>query len=264
MSFLIYLFRDLSDTSQVKTFPVFHSACGTSSSLVTATYPSASMLMSFFDVDLGWDSEDHLIWGSKPLPEHMSLCGPDSSLGARRSSTDGSARYYVNKGINDWMTESMTLPVSLNKKATGHNTSTGYDGRVTLTKNIASGVWLKAVGKALVHFAGETCVFIPVCSRDGEASTDWMEACGFRKINILFFRDVNSVGLKGDVQVMWGKFCNDTLQWSTVSFQQIWKRSPDLNRWSCICSSWIIQKKQSRFIHWGALLSWDVWFSCCI
>lgn len=235
MFFSTVLLRDLSDTKQVKTFPVFHSVWGMWSWLVTATRPSALMLMSFVDGDACWDSGNHLIWGLKPHPEHKILCGPDSLLGTWRSSTDGSTKHYVSKWINQWIDRShYQFIVQRTERET------------PLTKNIASGVWLEAAGETLIHFAGETCVSLPVVWRDSEASTDWMEAWGFRKINILFVRDVNTVGLKGDVEVTGGELCDVTLQHSTVSLQQIWERSPDLHWWSCNCRRWMIQKENKE------------------
>ncbi len=138
--------------------------------------------------------------------------------------------------------------------------------RVTpLTKYIACGVWLKVAGEALIHFAGETCVVLPVTWGDSEASTDWMEAWGFRKINILFVRNINPVGLKGDVEVTGGELCDVTLQHSTVPLQQIWERSPDPHWWSCKCRRWrITTGKKSQCILLGPLLSQDVWLSCCM
>lgn len=213
MSCLTCLFRDVSDTSQVKTFPVFHSVWGIWSWLVTATRPIASMLMSRFEEDLCFDSANHLIWGLKPHPEHESLCGPDTSLGTRRSSTDGSTKWEINQCINE--------SVYLNR-TTRCETLKRERLMTNLTKNIACRVWLKVAGEALIHCAGEPCVFLPVCLRDSEASSDWMDAWGLMKINILFFRDVDAVGLKGYIQMTGGELCDVTLQHSTVSLQQIW------------------------------------------
>ena len=69
------------------------------------------------------------------------------------------------------------------------------------------------------NLAGETCVILPVLLRGSEASTDGVWAWGFGKINILFVRDVNTVGLKGDVEITGGESCDITLQHSAVSFQ---------------------------------------------
>lgn len=104
MSFLTGVFRDLSDTWQVKTSPLLHSVRGIWSWLVTATRPSAPMLMtSLVDGDLDWDSEDHLIWGLKPHAEHKSLFVPETSLGSRRSSTDATPKWAMNQCINEWV-----------------------------------------------------------------------------------------------------------------------------------------------------------------
>lgn len=109
MSFLTFLFRDLSDTSQEKTFPVFHSVWLTRSWLVTATRPSAATLMSVVGGVLCWDSGSHLIWGLKPHPEHTSVCCPDSSPGTRRSSTDGSTEWHMNQSITESITDSWSV-----------------------------------------------------------------------------------------------------------------------------------------------------------
>lgn len=93
MVFLSVLFNDLSETSHVKTFPVFHSVWGTGSWLLTVTRPFAPTLVSSVDADVCWDPDIHLIWGLKPHAEHKSVCGCDSSLGARESSIDGSTKY---------------------------------------------------------------------------------------------------------------------------------------------------------------------------
>ncbi len=95
--------------------------------------------------------------------------------------------------------------------------------------------------------------------RNSEAPTDWTEAWGFRKINILFLRDLNIVGLKGDIQVTGGELCDITLQHSTVSLQQIWKRSSDLHRWSCNFRSWMLQKQSKCLSHHS--LWQNIWFS---
>lgn len=42
---------------------------------------------------------------------------------------------------------------------------------------------------------------------------------GGRQINILFLREINPIGLKGDVEVTGGELCDGTLQHSTVSIQ---------------------------------------------
>lgn len=93
MFFLVILFKVLSDTSQVTTFPVFHSFWGTWSWLVTETRPFLSMPMSLVDGDVGFESVNHLIVGLKPHPEHKSVCCPGFSPGFRRTSTEGSTKY---------------------------------------------------------------------------------------------------------------------------------------------------------------------------
>lgn len=42
---------------------------------------------------------------------------------------------------------------------------------------------------------------------------------GGRQISILFLREINPIGLKGDVEVTGGELCDGTLQHSTVSIQ---------------------------------------------
>lgn len=46
-----------------------------------------------------------------------------------------------------------------------------------------------------------------------------MVVFGGRQIYILFLREINPIGLKGDVEVTGGELCDGTLQHSTVSIQ---------------------------------------------
>lgn len=232
MSLLTLLFKDLSETLQVYTCPVVQSFWGIWSWLFTATRPSATMLMSLVDGGLCWDSESHSIWGLKPRPEHKSLCGPDPLLGNTKSSTDGSARWENDPCISTHFYYSIIM----------------LEKDEELTKNVACGVGLRGAGEALIHFAAETCVFLPVSWRNSEVWTDWMDTWSLRKMKIVFVKDVPAVGLKCDAQVTGGELCDHTLQHSSVSLQHIWERSPDLNQWSCSCRFWTTQmEKKLRF-----------------
>ena len=236
MVLLTFLFRDPSDTSQVKPFPVFHSVLGTRSWLVTPTRPSAATLVSVVDGAFCWDSESHLIWGLNPHPEHTSVCDPDSSLGSRRSSTDGSTEWEMDQCITESIYDRF-----IKCKTTSYQLSLRERRIIPLTRNIANGSWLGfGAGDAEIHCAGETSGIIPVVLGDSEVFTDWMRAWGFRKINKLFIRDVNIVGLKSDVDITGGELCDVTFKHSSVAFQYIWEKSPDLHWWMCNWRPWRI------------------------
>lgn len=101
------LFKDMSDTWHVYGFPVFHSFWGTWRWLVTATRPSAPMLMSrvAFNAPRG----NHWIRGLKPPPVHKSFCVPESSLWTKRTSNDGSTRWDKNNGITEAVCHTLVM-----------------------------------------------------------------------------------------------------------------------------------------------------------
>lgn len=91
MSSWTLLFSVRSDTWQLNTFPLFQSLGDTCSWRLTTTWPSDLRLMEAFDPpEIFWAPENHSMWGLNPTAVHESVCAADSSLGAKRSFTEGS------------------------------------------------------------------------------------------------------------------------------------------------------------------------------
>lgn len=101
------LFKDMSDTWHVYGFPVFHSFWGTWRWLVTATRPSAPMLMSSVAFSAPWGN--HWIWGLKPPPVHKSFCVLESSLWTMRRSSDGSTRWDKKNSLTEAVCHTLVM-----------------------------------------------------------------------------------------------------------------------------------------------------------
>lgn len=226
---------DLSETWQVKYFPVFHSVWGMLKWLLTATRPSPSIQISSLDAGWCWDPDSHLTWGLKPHALQNSFWGPESSVGATRSSIDGSPRQ-----IHTTESSQLDLKRAMTRNVTSWVKLVQVKG--SPTEHIPNGVGEPGLGKALSHFTGECLVFVPMIFGDRESSNDRMEVWGFWEIHVHFPRDVVPVGLKGYVEVTGGEICDGTLQQSSRVFYQVWEVSSNQHRWSTHCRPWATQE----------------------